>query len=90
MHKIVGVRPFSLFLLFSFSLLFSGLGLFHFYSFSLFLFSYFLFFSFFLFFFCFLFFFFIHGFSTERARLAGGASLHPAKVHTASAQNVQD
>ena len=31
-----------------------------------------------------------HGFSTERARLAGGTWLHTAQVHTASAQNVQD
>ena len=31
-----------------------------------------------------------HGLNTERARLAGGTSLHTAQVHTASAQNVQD
>ena len=31
-----------------------------------------------------------HGFSTERARLAGGTSFHTTQMHTASAQNVQD
>ena len=30
-----------------------------------------------------------HGFSTERARLAGGTSIPTAQVHTALAQNVQ-
>ena len=31
-----------------------------------------------------------YGFSTERARLAGGTSLHSALVHMALAQNVQE